>query len=128
MTGTGATNISGVIGTGSGTLTKTGTGILTLTGTNTYSGGTTLLDGTLKVGNNSALGTGMLTIGGGTLSSSSGSARRIANDTVIGADLSLCQSSVGTGALTLSGDGFRRGAPDHRPNLRHDLVISGQGI
>jgi len=103
VTGTGVTNISGVIGTGSGTLTKAGAGILTLTGANTYSGGTTLLDGTLRVGNNSALGTGELQIAGGTLSSSSGTARTIANDTVIGADITLGQASGGTGALTLSG-------------------------
>ena len=62
VTGTGVTNISGAIGTGSGTLTKAGAGMLTLTGANTYSGGTTLLDGTLRVGNNSALGTGELQI------------------------------------------------------------------
>ncbi len=131
VTGTGNTNISGVIGTGTGSLTKTGTGILTLTGTNTYSGGTTLLDGTLRVGNNSALGTGTLTIDGGTLSASSGTARTIANDTVIGADFTLGQSSGGTGALTLSG-AMDLGAGLHQVTVDNASdtisgVISGTG-
>ena len=43
---------------GSGTLEKDGAGILTLSGANSYSGGTTITTGTLKAGDNSALGTG----------------------------------------------------------------------
>jgi autotransporter-associated beta strand protein len=42
--------------------TKTGIGTLNLTGTNTYSGGTTISDGTLGVNADSALGSGPLTI------------------------------------------------------------------
>ena len=37
--------------TGTGQLTKAGTGSLTLTGTNTYTGGTTIAAGTLRLGN-----------------------------------------------------------------------------
>ena len=47
-------------------LFKDGSGSLTLSGTNTYSGGTTLTAGTLIVGNNSALGTGTLSMAAGT--------------------------------------------------------------
>ncbi|QQE12265.1 autotransporter-associated beta strand repeat-containing protein [Planctomycetota bacterium] len=47
-----------------GRLTKTGTGTFTLTGDNTYTGGTTLSVGTIKVGHNNALGTGVLTVAG----------------------------------------------------------------
>jgi Passenger-associated-transport-repeat len=59
-----STAFSGVIedggmngGTG-GSLTKIGTGTLTLSGTNTYTGGTTVSDGTLLVTNTGGSGTG----------------------------------------------------------------------
>jgi len=50
-----------------GGLTKAGAGMLTLTGSNSYSGGTRLSNGTLKLGNANALGTGGLTVNAGTL-------------------------------------------------------------
>ncbi len=56
---------------GSGKLTKSGAGTLTLSGTNTYSGGTTIVGGALNINyggngvNNSAIGTGPLTLDAG---------------------------------------------------------------
>ncbi|MCA0248161.1 MAG: autotransporter-associated beta strand repeat-containing protein [Proteobacteria bacterium] len=52
---------------GSGSLVKSGLGVLVLTGTNSYSGGTTLNDGTLRVSADANLGgaTGTLTLAGG---------------------------------------------------------------
>ncbi len=47
---------------GSYAITKTGSGTLNLTGANSYSGGTTINAGTLEASNDSALGTGGLTI------------------------------------------------------------------
>jgi fibronectin-binding autotransporter adhesin len=55
--GAGTTAISGVVGIGTGTLTKDGTGTLVLSGTNTYSGATTISAGVLNIQNNKALGT-----------------------------------------------------------------------
>jgi autotransporter-associated beta strand protein len=52
---------------GPGSLTKKGNGDLFLHGTNNYGGETQLQDGTLFVDNDSALGTGMLNLRGGTL-------------------------------------------------------------
>ena len=50
-----------------GSLIKVGTATLTLNGANTYTGGTTLSNGTIVAGNAAALGTGTLTMNGGTL-------------------------------------------------------------
>ena len=47
VNGSGSTSILGVIGGGSGGLTKSGNGILTLSGANTYTGVTSVLGGTL---------------------------------------------------------------------------------
>ncbi len=63
---TAAQTLSGPI-TGPGVVVQSGSGNLTLSASNGYSGGTTLSSGLLTVSNSNALGTGALTIGGGTL-------------------------------------------------------------
>ncbi len=65
--------INSVIAGASSSVAYSGAGILTLAGANTYSGGTYLESGTLNVTNNTGLGTGTLTILGGTLKSTSSS-------------------------------------------------------
>ncbi|ADP16978.1 outer membrane autotransporter barrel domain protein 5 [Achromobacter xylosoxidans A8] len=57
--------LNGVIN-GSTELVKNGAGRLTLNGDNRHSGGTTVNDGNLSLGNAAALGTGMLTVTGNT--------------------------------------------------------------
>lgn len=90
-TNTGANTITGVIGDGAGGgmlgISKTGTGSWTLSGANTFSGGASLGTsganvGTLILGNNSALGTGLVTARGVQLQSNNNS-RTIANDVEI---------------------------------------------
>jgi autotransporter-associated beta strand protein len=90
-----------------GTLIKTGSGTLTLAGANTYAGGTTLSAGTLDINNAAALGTGTLTIDGGTtIDNTSGSAITLSdnnaqnwngNFTFAGTD----DLNLGTGAVTM---------------------------
>lgn len=85
--GLGAT-LDGVL-SGTGSLVKAGEGALTLTNANTYEGGTTLGAGTLRIGNDFALGTGALTIEDGATLATDGSARSIANNLVVNGDFSV---------------------------------------
>ena len=62
--GSGAVTLSGVITNGS--LTKLSSGNLTLSGANSYTGGTTISNGMLTVATQTALGSGPLTLAGGT--------------------------------------------------------------
>jgi autotransporter-associated beta strand protein len=88
--------------TGEGSLTKLGSGALTLTGSSDFSGGVTLSAGTLRIGNTAALGAGTLRANAGTISSDSTTARSIANNVVVGGNLTF-GDLVNTGALTVSG-------------------------
>ena len=58
--------LSGVL-SGDGSLTKTGAGTLELNNNNAYSGGTTVEEGTLVAAHANALGTGTVSVAGGTL-------------------------------------------------------------
>jgi autotransporter-associated beta strand protein len=80
-------------------LIKNGAGNVVLTSVNTYPGGTIVNNGTLSISNNAALGTGLLTLAGGTLAPSAGT-WTIANNVNLASN-----STVNTGAnsLTLSG-------------------------
>ncbi|MFD0895237.1 autotransporter-associated beta strand repeat-containing protein [Luteolibacter ambystomatis] len=106
-------------GTGVVSLTKFGSNDLTLSGTNSYSGGTTLSGGVLRVRNNLALGTGALAVdANATLASASGgpfvnlgNAVGIASGTTLSVDsgfgpLILSGAITGTGgALTTTSSG-----------------------
>jgi autotransporter-associated beta strand protein len=63
---TGPAEQSGTL-SGTGGVIKTGGGSLTLSASNSYSGGTTLEAGTLRIGDLDALGTGAVLVHGGTL-------------------------------------------------------------
>ncbi|WP_421912357.1 autotransporter domain-containing protein [Mesorhizobium sp.] len=52
---------------GAASLTKTGSGTLTIDGASTYTGGTNLYAGTLSLGNDKALGKGLILASGGTI-------------------------------------------------------------
>lgn len=113
--GSGTTLWAGPI-TGSGTLIKTGPDILELTGTNTYSGGTNINAGTLKIHADVNLGDvlGNVTFGGGNLELANsidfGSRNFILNGsgtiTTDGFTLSTISTPItGTGPLIKEGSG-----------------------
>lgn len=108
MIGANSTRFSGAISGVGGELFKQGAGALTLDGSNTFSGGVTLSSGTLYINSASALGTGVLTINGGTLGNNSGGAIVNAGDNpqVWNTDFSFVGTNdldLGSGAVTLTG-------------------------
>ncbi|MGE0044974.1 MAG: autotransporter-associated beta strand repeat-containing protein [Hyphomonadaceae bacterium] len=92
------TAFSGLI-TGAGALWKEGTGELTLSGANDYAGGTVIAGGTIRVENDSALGTGSLTTLGSVIDYADGVT--IANPIVLMSDPDL---NVDVGIAEQSGD------------------------
>lgn len=99
--GAGNTTASGVI-SGSGGLVKDQTGNLTLSNTNTYSGGSTVLGGTITVDNNSALGTGDVTLNGGGLAGTG--SRTIANTVTLAGDGGIANLTLSNKITQNGGD------------------------
>jgi fibronectin-binding autotransporter adhesin len=84
-----------VYGTGSVVVSGSGSSVVLMDKANTYSGGTTLESGILRVGNNDALGTGGVVVNGGTLDVN-GKSLDVA---------SLQMSDPGTVLMSISGTG-----------------------
>jgi fibronectin-binding autotransporter adhesin len=97
---------------GTAPLTKDGAAALTISSSNSYAGGTVLNAGTLNVNAPSALGTGTVTITGGTLGNSSGAAVTLStnNPQSWTGDVAFAgpdNLNMGTGVVTLGGVGAR---------------------
>ncbi|MBA4019772.1 MAG: hypothetical protein C0483_21615 [Pirellula sp.] len=104
-------------GSGTGGLTKIGAGSLTLGAAATYSGPTVLAAGSIVIGANNALGTGDLTIQGGTTLDLAGRSVLQTNFVTTGSSPTV----AGTGTVTVSGDyNFR-----HTGNTSIAAVLAG---
>ena len=95
-----------------GSLTEAGAGTLTLSGANTFSGGTTLSAGQLNINNAAAVGTGTLTLNGGTIDNTSGSSITLSNNNAQtwGSSFTFNGTNdlnLGTGAVTLGVAGIQ---------------------
>jgi autotransporter-associated beta strand protein len=117
-----AVELTGVL-SGAGSLTKLGSGPLTLSGTNTFSGGATVSAGPVYVANSSAFGSGVLTFGGGVVSSDSTSARSVVNTLSIGGNITMGDATK-NGVLNFTGDGTLT-APTTL-TLNSDVIFSGK--
>ena len=102
---------------GNGGFIKSGSGVLVIVGANSYAGGTTLNTGTLAAVTDTSLGTGSLTINGGTLSTAQfsttapnasfldyGAARTLANAVVLNGSFTLGRLMTLSGTVSLTHD------------------------
>ncbi len=94
--------LSGTV-SGSFSLGLTGPGVLTMNGSNTFSGGFFLASGTVRVGHDFALGSGSVTLSGGTLMNASpAGVRTLANAFVSSGTVTLGEA-VNAGSLVVNG-------------------------
>jgi len=90
-----------ITGTADVSLTKTGAGVMTFSGNNTYAGPTFLTNGIVRVGSDTAFGTGLVSIQGtGLVLRATGGDRIISNDISIDGNFGI----RGASALTFTGD------------------------
>jgi autotransporter-associated beta strand protein len=102
--------LSGIDSTNIGGLTKSGAGTLELTGASTYTGTTTLSAGTLQLNSNSngGLGSGTLTMAGGT------TLQALNADRTISQGISLSGNPTFSGDFSITSNGQMNGVSGHR--------------
>ncbi|MEO5712326.1 MAG: GDSL-type esterase/lipase family protein [Luteolibacter sp.] len=83
-----------------------GAGSVQINGNNTFIGGTTISRNTVEAGHNNAFGSGTLRLNGGTLSSSSTTARTFSNTVAMGASVTL-GNTTNSGKLSFPNGPFQ---------------------
>ncbi|MCY3016611.1 MAG: autotransporter-associated beta strand repeat-containing protein, partial [Planctomycetota bacterium] len=96
------TTFTGILAGNGASLIKTGDGALTLANVNTYDGGTQIQDGAIRIANDSALGRGAITFGGGALASASNATRTISNNVTFNGGATIGDGSS-NGAFVFNG-------------------------
>lgn len=123
--------ISAPISSG-GVINKDGTGGLAITVANTFAGGVNLNAGTLIVGNNTALGTGTLTVASGALVSDT-AIRTLSNAVVLNGNLTLGTlngtggSAIATNGVILNGTMDLGASQSRAINVNSHLNVSTIG-
>ena len=112
---------------GAATLVKIGSGWMQLAASNSYSGGTSVENGLLQLGNSAALGAGALAANGGTLDLAGNS---VTVPSFSGAAGTVTSSLAGTVSLTVTSGGTFSGTIEDDPNLSAgsapvSLILSG---
>lgn len=92
--------LSGVI-SGSGSLFNDGVGDVTLSGPNTYTGGTTVTQGTLALGTNNGAGTGTITLGDASTGASNLSLLWTPTASTLTVTNPVTVSALGSGTVTI---------------------------
>ncbi|MCX6245729.1 MAG: autotransporter-associated beta strand repeat-containing protein [Bacteroidetes bacterium] len=130
VSGAGLLTVGGVISGTPGTLTKAGSGTLTLSGNSTFSGGMTIINGTLNINSNTAIGTGTFTISAGKIDNTSGSLKTLTNNNVQNWNGNFTYTgtddlNLGTGAVSMNAS---RQVTTNGGTLTVGGVISGSGF
>ena len=124
------TTFTGILAGSGASVTKAGDGILTLTNANTYDGGTQIQGGSIRIANDTALGGGAITFGGGALASTTNATRLISNDVAFSGGATIGDSSS-NGAFVFRGANnvLASGAQTITTNVATTFVngISGAG-
>jgi fibronectin-binding autotransporter adhesin len=108
---------------GSDAITKTGAGTLTLSAANTYSGGTTVSEGVIVVGNAAAFGTGAITLAGGSLRPTPN--LTLANAIVATASTTSDLMNAGTGDFIFTGSGSGSGTLVANSTVSRSMWLQG---
>jgi fibronectin-binding autotransporter adhesin len=113
-------------------ITKMGVGALLLNDASTYTGGTTLSQGTLVAGNSRAFGTGALALNGGVLASSGPEdiTRTFANNIVVGSSMTF-GDAANPGSIAFSSGVDLQGAVrtfTTSANVTFDGVVANGGL
>jgi len=131
LDGTGTnTNLTGIVSGAGAAIIKNDSGSATLSGANSYTGGTTLNNGTLTANHNTALGTGSVTLAGGTLASTSGATINntvslTANSGLTGITTSGTLTQTG-GSYTLAMDGATQSGNINLSNNNTGRILTVQ--
>ncbi len=128
--GPGAINVLGNGIVGSGSIVKTGTGLLTISAVCTYSGGTTIQEGTLRIngGNDRLPIAAPLIINGGTLDLNSRDQQVGSLSGSAAAVIVNNSGSSGTATLTVAGGGTFAGAIRDGTSGKTALTKSNAGV